>query len=222
MNDYKAILTPDKTYHVYNRANGNEKLFNTPENYKFFIEKYKQHIHPIADTFCYCLMPNHFHLLIRIKSKDVLLNLTGLEDLSGFKGKGSTKSNLTGFRNLSGLEVEHYITQQFSNFFNSYSKAINKQKGRKGSLFIRPFKRKQIDSKHYLQNLVQYIHFNPVEAEICLKPENYNQSSYNSLISEAKTLLCRKETISWFDDVDNFKFIHNIAPEMKGIDLTFL
>ena len=218
MNDYKAILTPDKTYHIYNRANGNEKLFNSPENYKFFLEKYKQHIHPIADTFCYCLMPNHFHLIIRIKSKEALLNLTGLKDLSGFKGDNKY---LQGFENKETF-IPTFITQQFSNFFNSYSKAFNKQEGRKGSLFIRPFKRKQIDSTYYLQKVVRYIHFNPVEAEMCLKPENYNQSSYNSLISETKTLLCRKETISWFDDLENFKFIHTSAPELSSIDLTFL
>ncbi|MFZ4706171.1 MAG: transposase, partial [Bacteroidales bacterium] len=175
MKNYTAILEPDSIYHVYNRANGNENLFYIPDNYDYFLQKYIQYIHPIAETFCYCLMPNHFHLLIRIKSEDELLNLTGLKNIN---------ANLTGLKNLSGL-----LSQQFSNLFNSYSKAINKQQGRKGSLFIRPYKRKNIDSTFYLRKLVQYIHFNPIEAGLCYEPSKYKYSSYSALLSDSKTLL---------------------------------
>lgn len=70
----QAILKPENTYHVYNRANGNEKLFLSDENYCYFLKKYDEYIYPIADTFCYCLMPNHFHFLIRIKEESVLKN----------------------------------------------------------------------------------------------------------------------------------------------------
>ena len=147
MTEYTAILTPDFFYHIYNRANGNEKLFYTTENFRYFLQKYTQYIHPVADTFCYCLMPNHFHLIVRIRSETKLLNLTG-------------------FENLTGLKLEAQITKHFSNFFNSYSKSINEQERRKGSLFMRPFKRKIIESTPYLQKLVHYIHFNPLEAGI--------------------------------------------------------
>src|SRR5947207_891834 len=101
MPDYTAILKPGFFYHLYNRANGNEKLFYTTENFRYFLQKYTHYIHPVADTFCYCLMPNHFHFIARIKSEAELLNLTG-------------------FQNLSGLKLEARITKQFSNFFNSY------------------------------------------------------------------------------------------------------
>ncbi len=147
MDDKTAILIPETTYHVYNRANGNEQLFVKEENFSYFLEKYKQYISPIADTFCYCLMPNHFHFLIRIKTENELAKY--------FKIDGS---NLTGFENLSGL-----LAKKFSDFFNAYSKAINKQQNRKGSLFMRPFKRKRITDEKYILKLVHYIHYNPVE-----------------------------------------------------------
>ncbi len=51
-------------YHIYNRANGHENLFREERNYYFFMQKYKQHIHPRISTLAYCLMPNHFHFLI--------------------------------------------------------------------------------------------------------------------------------------------------------------
>lgn len=73
MQDNKAILEPQNTYHIYNRANGSEKLFLSDENYRYFLKKYNEYVSPIVDTFCYCLMSNPFHFLIRVK-KDAVLN----------------------------------------------------------------------------------------------------------------------------------------------------
>jgi hypothetical protein len=55
---------------------------------------------------------------------------------------------------------------------------------------------------------VHYIHYNPVDAGICKKPDHWKYSSYNSLISNSKTQLERKEVISWFENAENFKFVH--------------
>src|ERR1035437_704989 len=202
MIDNKAILIPDATYHIYNRANGNEILFAVDENYRFFIEKYKYYISPIADTYCYCLMPNHFHFLIRIKSEKEL------------EKHIKTGSNLTGFQNLSGLLAKH-----FSNFFNSYSKAINKQQNRKGSLFIRPFKRKRITDEKYMQKLIHYIHYNPVNAGLADRPEEWQHSSFKDIINESRTgFILKDEIISWFDDRENFIYCHRFPPKETGIE----
>jgi REP element-mobilizing transposase RayT len=66
------ILEPGYFHHIYNHANGNENLFKRDENYHYFLKKFKQYIFPIADTFAYCLMPNHIHFLVRIKEEDAL------------------------------------------------------------------------------------------------------------------------------------------------------
>ncbi|MCK5170586.1 MAG: hypothetical protein KAQ75_11970 [Bacteroidales bacterium] len=52
----------DKTYHVYNRSNNT--VFYNERNYLFFLSKVKSQIAPVADILAWCLMPNHFHLLI--------------------------------------------------------------------------------------------------------------------------------------------------------------
>ena len=67
------ILEPDHFYHIYNHANGIENLFRTEDNYHYFLKKYHQHISPIAETWAYCLMPNHFHFLVRIKEEKDLI-----------------------------------------------------------------------------------------------------------------------------------------------------
>jgi putative transposase len=33
---------------------------------------WKKHINPVADTLCYCLMPNHFHFIVYIKEVQCL------------------------------------------------------------------------------------------------------------------------------------------------------
>jgi len=71
--------------------------------------QYQKHITPVATTLAWCLMPNHFHLLVKIKP---------LDELKAF-------ANHPGFKNLEGLEeINKKTSQQFSNLFNGYSKAI--------------------------------------------------------------------------------------------------
>jgi REP element-mobilizing transposase RayT len=54
-------------YHIYDRGNNREKLFIEERNYGYFLNLYHKHIDPVANTYAYCLMSNHFHLLAKIK-----------------------------------------------------------------------------------------------------------------------------------------------------------
>ncbi len=169
-------------YHVYNHANGDENLYRQDENYHFFLRQWAKYIEPVADTYCYCLMPNHFHFLIRTKSELELAtaNLTGLEDLSGF------------------------ISKSFSNLFNAYAKAYNEMYGRRGSLFHRPFKKKEISSDPYLTAVITYIHRNPIHHGFCDDLTVWPYSSYMALLSEKKTKLQRQQVLDWFGDRQSF------------------
>jgi REP element-mobilizing transposase RayT len=207
MSNTKAILSSDSIYHIYNRANGNELIFKTEDNYRYFLQKYDSYISLIADTYCYCLMPNHFHFLVKIKGENDLT-----ENFKDQIRKDNHKDQ-TGFKNLSGL-----VSFQFSKLFNAYSKAFNKQQNRKGSLFIRPFKRKQVTDEQYLKKLVHYIHYNPVEAGLAKNPEYWKFSSYKSFVSKQTTKLKRADVISWYDDLDNFIYCHQNPPTLTGIE----
>jgi REP element-mobilizing transposase RayT len=66
----KTPLQIDHYYHIYNRGNNRENLFHHPEHYEYFILKYKEIVSPSVSTFAYCLIPNHFHLLVRIDKFD--------------------------------------------------------------------------------------------------------------------------------------------------------
>jgi len=64
-----APLQPGMYYHIYNRGNNRENLFLEKRNYPYFLTLYAKHIEPIADTCAYCLLRNHFHLSVRIKTE---------------------------------------------------------------------------------------------------------------------------------------------------------
>ena len=67
-------LHEGKFYHIYNRGNNRETLFYTEANYKYFLKKYDKYLSEYIDTYAYCLLPNHFHLLISVKElKDIPL-----------------------------------------------------------------------------------------------------------------------------------------------------
>ena len=65
-------MQPDTFYHFFNRANNREDLFTEEDNYRCFLELLKKYIPPIAEVYSYCLLPNHFHLVIRIKELEEL------------------------------------------------------------------------------------------------------------------------------------------------------
>ena len=205
MQNKLEVLQPDTFYHIYNRANGNEQLFISDENYLFFLRKYKEYISPICHTYCYCLMPNHFHFLVEIKSEKELELF--------FNQKLSSSITLQGFKTLEGLAKQNAISkllsQQFSHLFNAYTQAFNKQNKRKGSLLMHPFKRKKINDTTYLLKLIKYIHYNPIEGKLCKQLNEWKFSSYASLISKTPTLLKRDIVLEWYHDLANFEFVHN-------------
>ncbi len=72
MGNPREPLIFDTTYHIYNHAVGQDRFFRTAENYFFFMQKMIEWILPVTDILAYCLIPNHFHFCLRIKSKPEL------------------------------------------------------------------------------------------------------------------------------------------------------
>ncbi len=61
-------LEPNNYYHIFNRGNAGTNLFFEKENYDYFLALVEKHILPRADILSYCLLKNHFHLLVRTKN----------------------------------------------------------------------------------------------------------------------------------------------------------
>ncbi len=63
-------LTKDNYYHIFNRGNNKSDIFIEQENYDYFLSLLSKYITPIANIYSYCLLKNHFHLLVKIKNID--------------------------------------------------------------------------------------------------------------------------------------------------------
>ncbi len=183
MAEVLAQLEADKFYHIYNHAVGSELFFESDTDYMYFLKKLNKYILPIADVYAYCLMPNHFHLVVRIK-----------EDLN----KAETAT-----------DTAAQVSQAFANLFNAYAKWYNYTKGRKGTLFARAFRRKWIEDSSCLQTVIIYAHQNPVKAGFAITCSAWRYSSYNAILGKGPTMLKRTDVIALFDDIDNFSFCHS-------------
>ncbi|MBS1776255.1 MAG: transposase, partial [Bacteroidetes bacterium] len=127
---YHDKFEPETFYHIYNHAVGNENLFRSNENFRYFLKKYDEYTNSILETYAYCLMPNHFHFLVKIRP------LEELQKLPKFS------ANTHGF-----------VMQKFSNLFNAYAKANNRRYERRGALFLDFTKRIAIKDDTYFKAL---------------------------------------------------------------------
>jgi len=186
----KVPLLHGNYYHIYHRGNNGIDVFLEPDNYYHFLRLYSKYIDPIADTYAWCLLKNHFHLLVRIKEKEEIV-----------------ASDLTYNTTEKPKVIEPY--RQFSHLLNAYTQAINKRHHRTGSLFETKFERKLVDSESYFQNLIFYIHNNPVRHGFVKQMSLYPWSSYDSILSDNPTTLKRNEVLTLFGDKENFVFYHS-------------
>ena len=194
MPDYHLPLLPGEKYHLLSRAVGNEKLFRNGDNYAFFLARYIKHISPVADTYCYCLLPNHFHCVVKIR-----------EEAQLERHFHEVKYN----KQFSPELLSEFVMERCSNLLNSYAKAYNKMYNRKGALFIDYLRRKQIESDKQFWATVYYIHNNPVHHGYCTDLSKWKWSSYSVMRSNEPTWLLRPELLGWFGGIKGFEDYHS-------------
>lgn len=100
-------LEPNKYYHLYNRSNNRELLFRNRDNYLYFLSKYRKYLAPFLDTLAYCLMPDHFHFLVFVKSNNSLLIKKNIGLLLSSYTKAVNKS----FSRIGSLFQQHTKTK---------------------------------------------------------------------------------------------------------------
>ncbi|MCK4664331.1 MAG: hypothetical protein KAT68_15790 [Bacteroidales bacterium] len=79
-------------------------------------------------------------------------------------------------------------------------------------MFLDNINRKHINSEKYFKKTIHYIHYNPVNHGFVNNINEWEYSSYNSILSDKSTLIKREEVIEWFDDINNFVFVHKSEP----------
>ena len=166
---------PGEFYHVYNRGNNRQVLFFNERNYLYFLKKVRDQLLPFSDIIAYCLMPNHFHFLLRIKDN-------GLKE-----------------RNSFGSKPMQELAYRIGILLSSYSQAINKQNKTTGSLFQQKTKAKALAEADngarisYFEQCFHYIHQNPAVARMVKNASDWPYSSYLDYIGIREGTLCTQE-----------------------------
>jgi putative transposase len=186
-------------YHIYNRGNSGEILFREQRNYPYFLELYAKYVEPVAETYAYCLMSNHFHLLVHIRD---------------FEECGKVCQAHKDWQTHSLV----YPSRAFSNLFSTYTKAFNKSYQRTGSLFEKPFRRELVDSDRYFAALVAYIHRNPQEHGFVPDFRDWLHSSYRAIVSDKPTRLQRDVVLDWFGGRVGFEELHLVEVDEEMIE----
>lgn len=158
---------PGSYYHIYNRGNNRQAVFFEPANYLYFLRGVKKYVRPVAEVVAYCLMPTHYHLLVRVKETP--------ETPDVFKTSG--------------------VSLAMQKFLISYTKAINKRFDRVGALFQGQFQAKPVQTHSYLLNVCLYIHANPVKDRLVAAPQDWPYSNYREWLGQRNGTLVDTEFI---------------------------
>jgi|WetSurMetagenome_2_1015567.scaffolds.fasta_scaffold109777_2 putative transposase len=181
-------------YHIFNRGVNKTKIFFNEANYNYFLKLLANLLSPYVHFLSYCLLPNHFHLAVRLKDNII------------FKGENISNEE----------EIGKVVTNQFKKLFITYALAINNQEKRVGSLFNPKFKRIEITEQEYLKYIIFYIHYNPKKHKLVTDFSDYKYSSLKALKSNNKTNLDREYVNEIFDDLEGFLNYHSFWHDEKA------
>ncbi|MFA6403765.1 MAG: hypothetical protein WCX31_19370 [Salinivirgaceae bacterium] len=210
-------FTKSHLYHVYNQGNNRQRIFFKEENYHFFLKKVKTHVAPFADILAWCLMPNHFHLMVRVN--EVELPITSEDTHPMIQSQVATLTDgVTLSHPVSSPAKQRTLNNSIGILLRSYTRAINKSLDRSGCLFREETKAECLDNpqgitpsfyntrsgtsipidnpeKEYPQICFNYIHQNPVKAKLVMKPEDWAYSSYRDIVGLRNGTLINRERI---------------------------
>ena len=181
-------------YHCISRTVGGEKLLN-----EACREKLSEILMSLS-AFCglevitYCMMANHFHLLIRVPAARELSDAELLERAEEFYGKKGLLSTLA----REGLEqrgrIDPHVRQTLlgrmgdlsvfmKEFKQRFSRWFNRHSDRFGTLWAERFKSVLVeDEARALQTVASYIDLNPVRAGLVEDPKEYRHCGYASAV----------------------------------------
>lgn len=123
-----------KYLHLYNKGNHKDALFKNEDNYYQFLDLYKKYLKPVALLYAYCLLPTHFHFLIKVKD---------IKDIGDI------------------CQSDEMFWYQYNSFLGIYTKINNKVNNRSGCLFNGGYSHQVKSDEKSFCKLIVYIHQNP-------------------------------------------------------------
>ena len=200
---------PENVYHVFNQGNNREVIFRQEEDYLIFLRLLRKLILPQCDLLAYCLMPNHFHLMIH------------------------TDERVAEFAKQGGLFLDP-VTNGLRKLLSGYARIFNKKYNRTGSLFRQKTKSKLLTDESIVVNATAsvedncgncfiYVHQNPWKAGLVVMLEDWAYSSFRDFAGLRNGTLCNKEMAGKYCSFDLVEFRNLCGQEIKiNFDTDFL
>jgi putative transposase len=184
-------------YHIYNRGNIHQKVFYERKNYLYFLKKMKRHLKPFCHILAWCLIPNHFHWLVKVKSQDEMNSIAFSDSsITPFKSNNNRSNSSEIGMSLDETPLIE-LNKSIGVLLRSYTRAMNVTYGSKGSLFQQRTKSKNLNSGVTIRNnyaliCFLYITQNPVKHRLAKDTASWEFSSYRDYAGLRNGRLCNK------------------------------
>lgn len=162
-------MLPEAFYHIFNRGINRQVIYFKRDNYLFFLEKIRKHLLTHIDLIAYCLMPNHFHLLVYSKPEiipeEFSKNLRIM--LSSYARAINNQENRVG-----SLFQQHTKIKRLEEYKPIHNRNENRS------------------HDEYAIACFNYIHHNPLKAHLVQKIQDWEMSSFREYAGFRKYTFC--------------------------------
>ena len=136
-------------YHVYNRVGQGQRPFSDDEEAEAFVDLFREAKKKgELVVFAWCLLPNHFHFAVRMRSVPL-------------------------WRTMHALQ-------------RRYALGFNRRRGVSGGVWQGRYNAKLVEDQRYFDQLMAYIHLNPVNAGLVEDPADYRWSGHREILGKVK------------------------------------
>jgi len=201
MRKLRIIGKPGSKYHVISRFVDRQFATGSEEAKKIFLHMMiSQAAFSGVEILTYCIMGNHFHLLLRIPERpssipeeevihrlrkiwkqnrvEELIKRFERMRLISAEGDALVERELDRFRRRM-FDLSEYVKDLKQRFSTWYNFTHN----RKGTLFEERFKSVLVEDGHALRLMAAYIDLNPVRAGIAEDPVDYKWGGYAGAVA---------------------------------------
>ena len=178
----KPLLQPGQYYHIYNRGNNRRNLFYDDQDYLRFLALIRKYISAAMTVYAYALLPDHFHLCLKVHPLDRLPPLF--------------------------IDKPRAINNSVGHLQNAYAKYFlyRYRKTEISGLFEHRFERKPITSKRQMISTTHYVNFNGHHHGYVSDPRDYLYTSLQELLcSTVESFVDREAVFKLFGDEDSFR-----------------
>ena len=183
-------------YHMYNKVVSEVTLFAAQKDYHIFLERYHRYFSEYFDTYAYCLIPNHYHFLVRVKD-DILPAI-------------KKENTLAATQYINGERPLNFVIEnQLSRMFSGIAMSFNKRHSRVGPVFKEGTKRVLLKTESRIIHQLCYIHHNPIHHKLVTNYKDWSYSSYRSYICDDPSSISKTLMLNIIGGTEVFHQLHD-------------